>query len=236
MLVLDTGLKMDLVIIPLLIVCTITVIWVKYGDRHLPSATYTPSNLKLKTISYKLSVELQVQLVDEKHLTKLNDNNDCVICLKQINCSAYEKSHTTINPKDADACLATCDHILHFGCLFKWLSNKPTCPICRGKQTIEDCQILKSGAIKLTAEQSHSSSQNVPDGPLLTNKLEKPAHNITSSHQEAHKETPLLAQLVLPTEHRAQHAVHSSASHATMDYQLASTAINMTPYYSQQLV
>ena len=75
---------------------------------------------------------------DEKK-SKLEEDNDCTICLDSFKDSKH-------------CCTLTCGHTFHSECIWPWLIEHKTCPICRDNTM--QCQHYKE------------SSTNTKDDPL----------------------------------------------------------------------
>lgn len=52
------------------------------------------------------------------------DNPKCMVCMEEVMSGSY----LTRMP---------CSHVYHFGCIFRWLHNNHTCPLCRFKLPIK---------------------------------------------------------------------------------------------------
>ena len=126
------------------------------------------------TISQRVQDQLPVIYVsnESKKDYLLNEDSTCLICLNQM---YYQNQQIELpseadmydvpdchpqydNAMDSDAVATSCDHVLHYGCLHKWLKTKPSCPACRNHQSIKQCSILKSLSNTILMEASDTRS------------------------------------------------------------------------------
>ena len=101
----------------------------------------------MNTVSERVQHQLPIIYVDDlsKQVHKITDESMCPICLTIIdfqdhgtNCPEFDIANND------DPCATTCDHVLHYGCLWEWLMTNPSCPTCRKSQTIKQCVLLRT--------------------------------------------------------------------------------------------
>ena len=100
----------------------------------------------MNTVSEKVEHQLLIIYVDNssKHIHRITDETMCTICLTPINFQDHDNSCPEFDTaNNDDPCATSCDHVLHYGCLWEWLMANPSCPTCR-KSTIKQCVLLRT--------------------------------------------------------------------------------------------
>ena len=74
----------------------------------------------------------------------LTTDSMCSICLTLVCYSGAKNEAPDFDAASTnDACVTSCDHVMHYGCISEWLVINPTCPTCRRGLTIAMCVLLR---------------------------------------------------------------------------------------------
>lgn len=104
-----------------------------YIMNHLQSFPYSTKETTVKGITG----DIEVGPVDERDQTeynnnnnneKLNQGNQCAICLEEYKQGDY------VTTSDTEQCM----HTFHYKCMADWLIRKAMCPVCRNPFMLVD--------------------------------------------------------------------------------------------------
>ena len=139
-----TTQNMDLFIVSSVVSgCVLALIYSLYYDKEF-NKTHIKSKIKQPHIVYLTkNTTLQYLLVE--------DSSECPICLTRIyyQNKSYMAFMSRDDPSDNEPCATSCDHVMHYGCLREWLNINPTCPVCRKRQSVKDCHVLRIETLRV---------------------------------------------------------------------------------------
>ena len=126
-----------LIVLSTVFVFVLALIFLFYYDKELHK-THIKSKIKQPHIVYLTKNSTLQDLLVE-------DSSECPICLTRIyyQNKSYMASMSRDDPSDNEPCATSCDHVMHYGCLRDWLNTNPTCPVCRKRQSVKDCRVLR---------------------------------------------------------------------------------------------
>ena len=183
--------------------CTPTTTSVLHHSDALPTTTNVDNNVyrewlnmeiqeeptnanssELGRFPYNNHYQLPVICVNHESISlyKLNEDSLCPICCCQLCCQTEHASMASSlldTGEDKDACVTICDHVLHYGCLWEWMKRRETCPICRRRQLMSQCSLLRIHVIN-----SDTVSHVIPSGTVSHVIPSYTVSHITSSNTD----------------------------------------------------